>query len=579
MTAPTATPLVVSIGALLALSACGSGGSAGSTGSTDTQVALAQCMHSHGVPNFPDPTRGPGEAEGFSVSESTIGGPVTIDGTTFSGPAFESASKACGFTGPGHATPLTEAQKQAFVAKARCIRQHGVPNFPDPTLGPGGPRGGHQPWPRTDRRFPGRTWKRPGRAKGSAPGSQGRRLERDARSRRRSKHAKSPDQETDRCRPRPRGGGGDRADRGVQPGPLVFERAGECPVNRRARRRVERAPSRPTPNRAPSAMPTPRPSTTGSAGLIRRHLRPRPRAADQARPHAVQNRRRAGDADEGRHPGLPRSVGRRHARPGHPGAQQESHRPRIQPRRDRGRRRLAAGDHRRRRGPPGLPRPDRDGHPLAGAGRLPARSAARIDARRDARRRPRRTDQCGEPTRRLPRSQLGTTEFVDLTTGTTTTPQTTTPQTRQPPKGHGPGQRQPQPCLSKTAKGGSKPKRNCPGGNPSLRALIALLKAEIAELKAEKSPSKSTAPSGSTGSGGGNSGGGSSGGGNSGGGSSGGGNSWRRKLLERRRELRRRKLRRGRPAAGAPAVAAARAGWRELDGGPRNDLDPAGGHR
>ena len=123
----------------------------------------------------------------------------------------------------------------------------------------------------------------------------------------------------------------------------------------------------------------------------------------------------------------------------------------------------------------------------------------------------------------------GSTEFVDLTTGTTTTPQTTTPRTITPPKGHRPGQRQPPPCLSNKAKGMSRPKQSCPGGNQSLKALIALLKAEIAELKAEKSgPSSSGSSSGPSGSS--NSGGGSSGGGKSGGGGSGGGSSRRWRL-------------------------------------------------
>jgi hypothetical protein len=121
------------------LAACGStgGGSTGAAGST--QFALSQCMHSHGVPNFPDPSRGSGGGEGFSVSQSTAGGPVTIDGTTFSGPVFRAAVRTCRFFGGG-AGPggLTGTQEEAFIAKARCIRRHGVPGFPDPTFGPGG---------------------------------------------------------------------------------------------------------------------------------------------------------------------------------------------------------------------------------------------------------------------------------------------------------------------------------------------------------------------------------------------------------------------------------------------------------
>ena len=30
--------------------------------------------------------------------------------------------------------PLTEAQRTVLLAQARCLRDHGVPNFPDPTF-------------------------------------------------------------------------------------------------------------------------------------------------------------------------------------------------------------------------------------------------------------------------------------------------------------------------------------------------------------------------------------------------------------------------------------------------------------
>ncbi len=95
-------------------------------------------MRSHGVPNFPDPNSGPG-GQGFSIRKSAGSSSVTINGITFSGPAFQAAKKACQSVGSlGAPAPLLEAQKQAFVAKAHCIRTHGVPNFPDPSFGPGG---------------------------------------------------------------------------------------------------------------------------------------------------------------------------------------------------------------------------------------------------------------------------------------------------------------------------------------------------------------------------------------------------------------------------------------------------------
>lgn len=125
-------------------------------------------------------------------------------------------------------------------------------------------------------------------------------------------------------------------------------------------------------------------------------------------------------------------------------------------------------------------------------------------------------------------SAATSTAFVSLETGTTTTPTASVP-------GSSPGQK---------ATGGRPQKRHRPskhkrGQMSSLRALIALLKAEIAELKAQKSSSPGGShpgsPGGSSGGGGGGGnggggsggggGGGSGGGGSSGGGSSGGGSS------------------------------------------------------
>jgi hypothetical protein len=97
-------------------------------------------MRAHGVPNFPDPTPGPGGGEGFSFNFSP-GGVISVDGIAFSGPAFQSAATTCQRLGAG--TPilpprLSESQVQPAVARAQCLRRHGVPNIPDPILAPGG---------------------------------------------------------------------------------------------------------------------------------------------------------------------------------------------------------------------------------------------------------------------------------------------------------------------------------------------------------------------------------------------------------------------------------------------------------
>jgi hypothetical protein len=75
-------------------------------------------MRSHGVANFPDP-----------------GGPI-VPGIKQS-PSFRSAMATCNKLYPSSrstGSPLAEAQRTVLLAQARCIRDHGVPNFPDPAF-------------------------------------------------------------------------------------------------------------------------------------------------------------------------------------------------------------------------------------------------------------------------------------------------------------------------------------------------------------------------------------------------------------------------------------------------------------
>jgi hypothetical protein len=97
-------------------------------------------MRSHRVSNFPDPTAavaGQG-AGGFSIQRTASSSTFTINGVPMSGPAYTTAAKTCNLAAASQPPPLTGAQKEAMIAKAHCIRTHGVPNFPDPFFGPGG---------------------------------------------------------------------------------------------------------------------------------------------------------------------------------------------------------------------------------------------------------------------------------------------------------------------------------------------------------------------------------------------------------------------------------------------------------
>ena len=129
--------VLAAVGLAPAIAACGGSGST-SIASSNPQFALARCMRAHGASNFPDPTKGPG-GEGFSITQSVGSSSLDVDGIPFSGPAFQSAEKVCKLFGGGSSPPpISESQKLAMIANARCIRRHGVPAFPDPTFPPGG---------------------------------------------------------------------------------------------------------------------------------------------------------------------------------------------------------------------------------------------------------------------------------------------------------------------------------------------------------------------------------------------------------------------------------------------------------
>lgn len=140
---PRRAAVIVAVG--LSLTGCGVAGGGGdgsggttTTGGASTLIAMSHCMRAHGVSNFPDPTNSAGGGVGMSVTMTPGSSAVTVAGITFSGPVFVTAEKACHFGPDGSKPKLTEAQKQAMLKSAECMRRHGVPNFPDPAFGPSG---------------------------------------------------------------------------------------------------------------------------------------------------------------------------------------------------------------------------------------------------------------------------------------------------------------------------------------------------------------------------------------------------------------------------------------------------------
>lgn len=100
-------------------------------------LAFAKCMRASGVPNFPDPQPGGG-----------LLFPVT-PGVNPASPAVTAAQAKCrkllpngGPPGPGSTTHPDPHTLQKLITIARCMRRHGVPQFPDPrTSVPANPTG------------------------------------------------------------------------------------------------------------------------------------------------------------------------------------------------------------------------------------------------------------------------------------------------------------------------------------------------------------------------------------------------------------------------------------------------------
>ncbi len=121
----------------LALAACGSSITPMSTGASASTslVKYSECMRSHGVPDFPDPSTSQGP-NAFGIDGYNFNLPPDLNSQS---PAYESADKACrnaigGERGPARNPAVAAKARQAALAHAVCMRQYGVPNFPDPTV-------------------------------------------------------------------------------------------------------------------------------------------------------------------------------------------------------------------------------------------------------------------------------------------------------------------------------------------------------------------------------------------------------------------------------------------------------------
>jgi hypothetical protein len=121
---PSARLLAALAVCALALAACGSASGPSSSGSPGTQALdYLHCLRANGV-NFPEPR-----------PVGAVPNPLS--------PAFRAAAKACAKLKPvglqsGLPPAPTPGELRAALAFARCMRGHGLSQFPDPltTYGP-----------------------------------------------------------------------------------------------------------------------------------------------------------------------------------------------------------------------------------------------------------------------------------------------------------------------------------------------------------------------------------------------------------------------------------------------------------
>jgi hypothetical protein len=137
------------IGGGLILAACGGGstnpGAAGSNSTTgaaasassggagsrqELSLHYAQCMRSHGVTNYPDPSASGGSS-------------IVVDpgsGVDTNSPTYQAAQQSCQkYLGGSGTSSAEQTQTEAkMLLYTQCMRSHGLPNFPDPVTGPDG---------------------------------------------------------------------------------------------------------------------------------------------------------------------------------------------------------------------------------------------------------------------------------------------------------------------------------------------------------------------------------------------------------------------------------------------------------
>jgi hypothetical protein len=120
-------PIIATAALVLLAAACGGASKPpAASAQQNAAAAYARCVRSHGVPNWPDPNSS-GVFDKSKLTSQQLGA---------SSSRVQAAQSACQHLLPNGGSGPNAAQVQQVKAQAlafsRCVRSHGLPNFPDP---------------------------------------------------------------------------------------------------------------------------------------------------------------------------------------------------------------------------------------------------------------------------------------------------------------------------------------------------------------------------------------------------------------------------------------------------------------
>jgi len=135
---PACVATALALLSLVLVAGCGSGSAHTNSSAKVVSGALAyaDCMRSHGVPDFPDPN-GQGDFQLRPATRVVDGRRTAVGDLIPTSPAFQGAQRACGSFGSAGRRVTVAQENQEFrseLTAARCMRANGVSGYPDPKL-------------------------------------------------------------------------------------------------------------------------------------------------------------------------------------------------------------------------------------------------------------------------------------------------------------------------------------------------------------------------------------------------------------------------------------------------------------